>query len=96
MTDKEIDADIGRMVRQYTENKRTYACYRNRFDERKREIAEVSMCLQPGLERDLVGLQRAAKNVDWNGFCETINKLIELKNEKTRIEALLKNTGVEI
>ena len=24
MTDKEIDADIGRMVRQHTENKRTY------------------------------------------------------------------------
>ena len=95
MTDEETDAGVGRLVKRYADTKKRIACIRSRIQEMDKGAERAGTSLRNMHLGDYEQTKAEFDAVDWSGISDALGKLVELKNEKERIEECLRGAGLE-
>ena len=94
MTDKEIDAGIGRMTREYAGLNREIACVRHRLSEHGANLRAVSDAINMASQGKTDAPQTACAAIDWESVCSDAALLPQLAERRERIEGCLREAGL--
>ena len=94
MTESEVDAEIGKLTREYAETNKLIAFVRHRLVGQKDCLGKVQAAINLATQGQSDAPRIACEQVNWKSLCDDAELLHELEAKRTELEHMLTQAGL--